>query len=102
MKTYDERYDDVVRKMERLEKKRRTKRKVIGASCMLLAVAVLAMVLFVPYSTAAPDVSQYSGSPCHRYSTKPPFSVLPNEQSSPPSGDIPARSTPFSIIKFST
>ena len=63
MKTYDERYDDVVRKMERLEKKRRTKQKVIGASCLLLAVAVLAMVLFVPYSTAAPDVSQYSGSP---------------------------------------
>lgn len=63
MKTYDERYDDVVRKIERLEKKRRTKRKVIGASCLLLAVAVLAMVLFVPYSTAAPDVSQYSGSP---------------------------------------
>ncbi|MBP3304498.1 MAG: beta-propeller domain-containing protein [Oscillospiraceae bacterium] len=63
MKTYDERYDDVVRKMERLEKKRRTKRKVIGASCLLLAVAVLAMVLFVPYSTAAPNVSQYSGSP---------------------------------------
>lgn len=58
MKTFDERRESVVKYMHKIKRRR----AVTAATCSLLAVAVLAMVLFIPYDTTPPDVSMYAGS----------------------------------------
>ena len=63
MKTYLERTQCVTEKIEVLQKLRRRNRTLITSSCLLLAVVILAAVLFIPYDTSAPDVSMYRGSP---------------------------------------
>lgn len=59
MRTFDERNRDV---QNRLEKKRRTRRRVYGAVA-LCCVLALALVLFVPLRSTPPSVAKYSGSP---------------------------------------
>ena len=63
MKTYDERCESVAIKIEVLQEKQKRTKRIITSSCLLLAVVVLALVLFVPYNTDAPDVSMYSDCP---------------------------------------
>ena len=62
MKTYKERTQDILR---RAEEKRKQRRKIriasVGAICLSILVAVN-LVLFIPYSTALPDVSAYKDS----------------------------------------
>lgn len=63
MKTYSERTQSVTDKIEILKKRRARNRAMITSSCLVLAVVILAAVLFVPYDTSPPDVSMYSASP---------------------------------------
>lgn len=63
MKTYSERTQSVTDKIEILKKKRARNRAIITSSCLVLALVLLAAVLFVPYDTSPPDVSMYSASP---------------------------------------
>lgn len=60
MKTFDERRKSVSEYMDKIKTKRRKQIIVITSIC--LVVAVLAAVLFVPYSTTPPDVSMYADS----------------------------------------
>jgi len=62
MKTYGERCEGVSNKIQKLKKQRRLRWGIAATACMLL-VTTLALVLFIPFSTNPPDVSQYSGSP---------------------------------------
>lgn len=62
MKTYDQRMEEILAKAGRERKRIRRRRAIIGGSlCTVLA--VLLLVLFVPYSTTPPSVAKYSGSP---------------------------------------
>ena len=63
MKTYPERTQCVVSKIDSLMKKRSRNRAIIASSCVLLAIVIVAAVLFVPYDSSAPDVSKYRNSP---------------------------------------
>lgn len=63
MKTYSERTQSVTDKIQILKKKQARNRAIITSSCLVLAVVILAAVLFVPYDTSPPDVSMYSNSP---------------------------------------
>ena len=63
MKTYSERANCVAEKIELLQKRRIRNRAILTSSCMVLAVVILAAVLFVPYDTSPPDVSMYRNSP---------------------------------------
>lgn len=60
MKTFDERRKSVEEHMKRIKKRRI--RTITVATSVTLLVTILAMVLFVPYNTAPPDVSMYAGS----------------------------------------
>lgn len=60
MKTFDERKKNVENYMQKIQKKRRKTAAVVTSVC--LVAAVLAAVLFVPYSTTPPDVRMYAGS----------------------------------------
>ena len=62
MKTFDERMHSIREKSAVESKKRRKRRAAAGALATVFTVA-LALVLFMPYSTALPDVSRYSDSP---------------------------------------
>ena len=62
MKTFDERMASILDKGAAEKKQRRNKRIAAGMLAGVFTVA-LALVLFVPYSTALPDVSRYAGSP---------------------------------------
>lgn len=59
MRTFDERNRDVQQKL----RKKICRRRAIYAAVSVVSVLALALVLFVPFSTAAPSVAQYSGSP---------------------------------------
>ena len=63
MKTYSERANCVAEKIELLQKRRARNRAILTSSCLVLAVVILAAVLFVPYDTSPPDVSMYRNSP---------------------------------------
>ena len=58
MKTYSERVTDVQKKI-RIHKRNK---RIITGSCLMLSVAILALVLFLPYQTMPPDVSRYQSS----------------------------------------
>lgn len=60
MRTFDERRNSVEAYTGKIKRTRR--RNVALATSICLAVAILAAVLFVPYSTTPPDVSMYAGS----------------------------------------
>ena len=60
MKTFDERRKSVNEYVNKIKTKRRRQIVVITSVC--LAVAILSVVLFVPYSTTPPDVSMYADS----------------------------------------
>lgn len=60
MKTFNERRERVENYMEKIKRNRRHNIAVVTSVC--LVVAVLAMVLFIPYDTTPPDVSMYAGS----------------------------------------
>lgn len=62
MKTFDERMASIREKSAFEVKKRKNRRIAAGALAGVFAF-VLALVLFVPYSTELPDVSRYAGSP---------------------------------------
>ena len=62
MKTFDERMHSIREKSAVESKKRRNRRAAAGALATVFTVA-MALVLFMPYSTALPDVSRYSDSP---------------------------------------
>lgn len=57
MKTFDERKKSVEQYMSKMKRKR-----LVRAVSLTLAVAVLALVLFVPYSTTPPSVRRYADS----------------------------------------
>ena len=60
MKTFNERRESVENYMEKIKRNRRRNIAVVTSAC--LVVAVLAMVLFIPYDTTPPDVSMYADS----------------------------------------
>lgn len=62
MKTFDERQNCVNEKLENM-KQRRKRNRILTGTCMSMAVVILALVLFVPYSTTPPSVQKYSDSP---------------------------------------
>ena len=62
MKTFDERMASILDKGAAVRKQRRNKRIAAGVLTGVFTVA-LSLVLFVPYSTALPDVSRYENSP---------------------------------------
>ena len=62
MKTFDERMASIREKSAFEKKKLRNRRVAAGALASAFAIA-MALVLFVPYSTALPDVSRYANSP---------------------------------------
>lgn len=62
MKTYDERTQNVKIKLEQLKAARTRRRRLVAGTCICLAL-ILAVVLFVPYDNAPPDVSMYADSP---------------------------------------
>ena len=62
MKTFDERMVSILEKGAAVKKQRINKRIAAGLVASVFTVA-LALVLFVPYSTALPDVSRYANSP---------------------------------------
>lgn len=59
MKTYEQRTEDISARIACRVKRKRA----ITVSCVSAVVLVLALVLFVPYNTQAPDVSAYADSP---------------------------------------
>ena len=59
MKTYDERTADVSARIKKIQRKNR----IVKTSVCLSLVAVLLLVLFVPYNTNPPSVRQYADSP---------------------------------------
>lgn len=62
MKTYDERMEEIMAKVDHEKKRIRRRRAILGGSiCAVLAVLIAA--LFVPYSTDPPSVSMYKDSP---------------------------------------
>lgn len=63
MKTYDERSEDVAKKLNELKRKGKLRRRVIAGSCVMLAVVVLAVTLFIPYDDTPPEVKGYKDSP---------------------------------------
>lgn len=62
MKTFDERIASIREKSALEKKKVRNRRIVVSAVTCVFALS-LALTLFVPYSTALPDVSKYESSP---------------------------------------
>ena len=60
MKTFDDRKKSVNEYVNKIKMRRR--KQLLAATGLCLAVAVLAAVLFVPYSTTPPDVSMYADS----------------------------------------
>lgn len=67
MKTYDERYESIMSKIEILEKVQRRKSVLIVGCQMLLLLAVVLIPMIVltliPYKVELPDVSMYADSP---------------------------------------
>ena len=59
MKTYDERSKDVSARI----KKHKRQKKTVTAVCLTAVMAILAVVLLVPYSTEPPSVKPYENSP---------------------------------------
>ena len=67
MKTFDERFDDVMAKIEvRRQKQRKMRKRLITGSCVAAVMTALALILFLPLSTYPPDVSQHSRSPYYK------------------------------------
>ena len=62
MKTYHERTEEVLAKIETLKKKEKVRRRVRSGIAITLVV-VLALVLFIPYGNQPPSVRKYMGSP---------------------------------------
>ena len=62
MMTYSDRTKRVARKIEMMRRKRIRNCK-IASGCLLLAIIVLAAVLFIPYDTTPPKVTKYKDSP---------------------------------------
>ncbi len=62
MKTYHERTEEVLAKIEILKKKEKVRRRVRSGIAITLVV-VLALVLFIPYGNQPPSVRKYMGSP---------------------------------------
>ena len=60
MKTFDERRKSVENHIKKIQTRRR--RGIAAVTAMSLVVGVLAMVLFIPFSTTPPDVTRYAGS----------------------------------------
>lgn len=58
MRTYKERTEDVSARVKRIKRKRR----VVTGTCISLALTVALLVLFIPFSTGAPDVSDFKDS----------------------------------------
>ena len=64
MKTFDERFGDVMAKIEvRQQKQRKMRKRLITGSCVAAIMTALALILFLPFNTNPPDVSRYSDSP---------------------------------------
>jgi len=66
VKSYSERTDAVIRKMETIKQQRKRRRALITGIGTCCVVAVLLAVLFVPFSHKLPDVSAYRGSPYYQ------------------------------------
>lgn len=62
MKTFDERMASI-REKSAFEKKKVRNRRILAGTLVSVFAIVLALTLFVPYSTALPDVSMYADSP---------------------------------------
>ena len=63
MKTFDERTDQVMQKIDTaIQKKRKRNRIITAATASLLLVIIVAAVLFVPYEWMAPSVLEYADS----------------------------------------
>lgn len=63
MKTFDERSKDVLTRIEIKKVHQKRRKRIITGSCLMAAMTVLALVLFLPFNTNLPDVSKYSDSP---------------------------------------
>lgn len=63
MKTYKQRCEAVSDKIQKLEVRRQMRRGIITTTCLCVVSLVISLVLFVPFSTEPPDVSEYAGSP---------------------------------------
>lgn len=61
MKTYKQRTESILQKTKQKKKKRAIAAS-IGGACMSVAITALAFVLFLPYPTNIPSVSQYRNS----------------------------------------
>ena len=61
MKTYKQRTESILQKTKQKRKKRAIAAS-IGGACMSVAITALAFVLFLPYPTYIPSVSQYQNS----------------------------------------
>ena len=59
MKTYDQRTADIAAKINQKTKQKR----MVKGICLSTALVVLALILFVPYSTTPPSVERYADSP---------------------------------------
>ena len=62
MKTFDERMASI-REKSAFQRKKRRNRRIAAATLAGVFTIALALVLFMPYSTALPDVSRYASSP---------------------------------------
>lgn len=60
MKTFDERKKSVEAHMKKIKRSRR--KAIVTGTCAALVAVILAMVLFIPFNTAPPDVRMYAGS----------------------------------------
>jgi len=62
MKTFEERFETVIEKVQKGKQQRRNRRILLTTLCLCLILTVTA-VLFAPFDTSPPDVSMYSNSP---------------------------------------
>jgi len=63
MKTYSERVKSVEFKIGALKREQKRKHRILTGTCLMLAVVMVGMVLFMPFRDAPPDVSMYKNSP---------------------------------------
>ncbi len=65
MKTFEERMA-AIREKSTFEARKRKNRRILAGTLVSVFVITLALMLFVPYSTALPDISMYADSPYYK------------------------------------